>query len=222
MVFAATKNEPPRRVTAMTQRGITAMAGILIVLNLSLIGLTGWKIWQYNQPAKPAASSSAEETAVVNARTVSSANGGFSLTFPAGWDNVLRVTNGDRFMVVGPEQPWIRDDVPAAIKDVASFDDPKHIVFEAAIADNFVAPQGEANDLLIGKDKYLLSGRRYVLTYEGNDVNAQRANGDKDYVYSFALGGKRELRVTYRVYADDPTDNNKAVETIVRSIRKLK
>jgi|GEM_PF-4196474 len=203
----------------MTQRGMTATAGVLIILNLSLIALTGWKIWDYNQP-KPVVPQ--VQAPVELSQTITSSQGSFSITFPAGWDAVMRVMDSDRFVVDGSRQPLANKDVAADIKDVAYFDTDGPVVFEAAIDDDFAAPQGEANDLLIGKDKYLLSGRKYVHTYVGMDVGSQRSNGDKDYVYSFSVGGKRELRVTYRVYAADNVDNVKVVDTIVRSIRKLK
>jgi hypothetical protein len=205
----------------MRRRDVTTTGGVLIILNMSLIVLTGLRIWQVNHPT-PAQSTSQVPSAQEQSTTVTSAKGGFSLTFPAGWDSVLRVMDGDRFVVIGPEQPTVQTDTPAAVKDIAYYENTGREVLEVVIADGLPAPQGDASDVLIGKDKYLLSGRKYVYTYEGNDLDKQRSNGDKDYVYSFALGGSRELRVTYRVFSISPTDNSKVVDTIVRSIHKLK
>lgn len=205
----------------MSQRGITVAAGVLILLNLTVFGLAAWKIWQANHP-QPQAPVAETPAPVAKSTTVISANGAFSITFPAGWDRVTRVMDGDRFIIEGPQQPTADSDVQAVVNDVTGFEAGSLAVFEAAVDNDFPAPDGDAVDFLAGESKHLLSGRKYSFTYSGNSLSQTRKNGDKDYIYSFALGGNRELRVTYRVYSDDPTDNVKVVDGIVRSIRKLR
>lgn len=208
----------------MSQRGITAAAGLLIVLNVCLVATTAWMIWKANQP-KPIVESPAPQADADtsdNLRTVTSAKGAFSITFPTGWDKVLRVMDSDHFVVVGSEQPEIDADRAAKVQDVVTFDSSGPVVFEAIADEDLPAPEGEASDVLIGKGSSLLSGRKYIHKYIGNNLSGQRSNGDMDYIYSFPLGGDRELRVTYRIYADDTTNNSQTVENIVRSIRKLK
>lgn len=203
------------------QRGISAPAGLLIIMNLAVFGSTGWLIWRANHPhtTTPALTQSAT---ISNDKTVTSAKNSFTLTFPAGWDSVLRVMDSDRFVVEGPDQPEFLVDRAAKITDVISFAaaKDKDVVFDAAVGSGFAAPDGDASDFLAGSGKSLLSGRKYLHVYQGDDLTGQRSNGDKDYIYSFALGGSRELRVTYRVFAADPTDNSTVVDGIVRSIRR--
>lgn len=205
----------------MRQQGITGAAGLLIILNIVVFGMAAWKIWQVNrpQPVTPTIETPASASRSV---TATSAKGAFSITFPAGWDHVTRVMDNDRFIIEGPQQPKADSDVQAMVNDVVGFEAGELAVFEAAVDDDFLAPDGDAVDFLAGEGKYLLSGRKYSYTYTGNSLNKMRKNGDKDYVYSFPLGGKRELRVTYSVFSDDPIDNVKVVDTVVRSIHKLK
>jgi len=208
----------PRRVSTVSQRGIAAVAWVLILLNLAVFGLVGWKIWRVNQPT---AMDAPTTMAASNEVTIDSPRDSFRITFPAGWNNVLRVMDSDRFVVQGTSQPVVSEATPAKVVDVISFADKGEVVFDAAVGNNFEAPNGEASDFLFGSGKSLLSGRRYIHTYQGDDLTGTRRTGDKDYIYSFALGGSRELRVTYRVFAADPTDNVKTVDQIVRSIRRL-
>jgi hypothetical protein len=205
----------------MRQRGITGAAGLLIMLNVFVFGMAVWKIWQANhpQPEPPVAETPAP---IPNSVTATSAKGVFSITFPAGWDHVARVMNDDRFIIEGPQQPIARSDIQAVVNDVVGFEAGELAVFEAAVDDDFPSPDGDAVDFLAGEGKYLLSGRKYNYTYTGNSLNKMRKNGDKDYVYSFPLGGKRELRVTYSVFSDDPINNVKVIDNVVRSIHKLK
>jgi hypothetical protein len=128
--------------------------------------------------------------------------------------------DGDRFVVPGPRQPAVSSDRSAKVQDIATYSGAELLVFEAVVSEDLPSPDGQASDLLIGEGSSLLSGRKYVHKYSGNNLTGLRKNGDLDYVYSFSLGGKRELRVTYRVYADDPTDNSQTVEAIVHSIRR--
>jgi len=129
--------------------------------------------------------------------------------------------DSDRFVVKGTDQPVVDEAISAKVVDVISFAGTDATVFDAEVSEDFAAPSGEASDFLAGTGKGLLSGRKYVRTYQGDNLTGSRRNGDKDYIYSFALGGTRELRVTYRVFSSDPTDNVKTVDAIVRSIRRL-
>jgi hypothetical protein len=203
----------------MRQRGMTAVAAVLVLLNLALVGLTMWRIWAVQHTDQPTPSA----TSVITdgqSQTSTAARNGFSMTFPAGWNGVLRPQDRDAFFVPGKSQPGGNDQVRANVKDITTYDCQSGCVFEAAIGDNFAAPQGDANDFIIGSGNQLLSGRKYVYIYGGNDVNATRTNGDKDYTYTFSLGGKRELRVVYRVFADDPADQHDSIESIIKTIRR--
>jgi hypothetical protein len=195
---------------------MTAVAAVLVILNMALVGLTIWRVWTVQHPGMNR-SAPAVET-IDNPVTSTSVKGGFRMTFPAGWNAVLRPQDRDAFVVAGTAQPGGDDRQRANVKDITHYDCQTACVFEAAIADDFPVPQGDASDFLAGTGGHLLSGRRYINTYDGNDVNASRTNGDKDYIYTFPLGGKQELRVTYRVFADDPVDRHAVVETIAKSL----
>lgn len=156
-----------------------------------------------------------------------SSNGAFSIVFPSGWSGILRVRGEDRFVLPGTGQPDTTGSSTASIRDVASTETGPN-VFEAGIRSDYPPPQGEATDFMFGRGDSLLSGKKFVLSY-GQDVpvesGPQRGSGDLDYTYVFALGGKdgrRELRVTYRVYGSDPRNNIGTVDGVVRSIRLLK
>jgi hypothetical protein len=199
--------------------GMATAAVVLVVLNLTLIGLTAWKIWQAQQPqpAKPVPIAVAEPMVMTSA----SAKGAFSISFPEGWNTVLRVMDSDRFVVPGTTQPVASDSIAAKVTDVTTYVTATDAVFDAVVDDDFPQPQGVASDILIGTGKSLLSGKKFVNTYQGGDPRQQRANGDVDIMYSFPLGGTRELRVTYRNFSADRTDNRRVVDDIVRSIKRL-
>lgn len=190
-----------------------------------IAGLAAWWLVAGQQQPDGAAGGNEAKNTAANQRTFTSGQGLFSVTFPAGWTGILRVLDSDRFVITGSDQPSDAEGLPVGITDASSFDGKGPAVLNIEAGQGFPPPQGIATDLLVGSGQQLLSGRKYVYVYEldGSDaLGIDRKRNERDYTYVFPLGGERELRVAYSVYAADRHDQSVIVDEVVRSIRKLK
>lgn len=208
--------------------GKTAAAKLILLIAIAglagLVGFVSWSAWDSRRQAETARRQAEAAGGTVRSlppAATKSADGGFSIVFPDGW-NVTRLKDADHFVIAGTAQPEFQTGRRAMVTDADGPATDGPAVFNALIGDDLAPPQGQATDFVFGDDNGLLSGKRYVHTYDrdlGADGGQPRADGDRDYSYIFELGGSRQLRVTYRVYADDPRDNAGRIDQVVRSIR---
>lgn len=218
-----------RKRHAASGFGAVGVAMLLVVV--AVVAFGAWYVLQANDtPAGTSQDTPAAETdkAAVRPVETKSGKGGFSIIFPDGWNNIRRDKESDRFVISGTDQPEFKAGQRAMVTDVAGYGSDSAIVFSAMIHNNFAAPQGEATDFVFGKGDDLVSGKKYVYEFEQDELEGigyQRIKGDRNYTYVFPLGGsdgKRELRVTYSVYASDPRNNIEKIDEVVRTIRVLK
>jgi hypothetical protein len=199
------------------------VVGTFVVLAVAL-----WVIWHF--VLHPAVTPKA--SAIVNMQPgkpgplqMTSAQGGFSVVIPSGWGQVSKIANSDRLVIAGKSQPVEDAGHAVQVGELSSYDETIPAVLDIRIASSLPDPEGQVSDLQIGSGKQLLSGKKFVYTYDLDQTDPlghARKQGDKDYVYSFSLGSGRELRVTYSIYAADNRDQSTTIDQLVRSIRKLK
>lgn len=218
--------------TYKSQNGFSAVTIVVLLSALAAAGFFGWYVARANSDV---ARTTEKSAVAVNDKESSrqpvataSGKGGFSIVLPDGWNNVIRDKNSDLFVVAGTNQPEFGTGRRAMVVDSEGYGSDSALVFSAQIYDNFAPAMGEATDFLFGKGDDLLSGKKYVYEFDKDELEGigyQRIKGDRNYTYVFPLGGsngKRELRVTYSVYASDPRNNIDKIDEVVRSIRVLK
>jgi hypothetical protein len=203
------------------RRNANRLTVVIVAAALAAAGFIAWSMLQQRDRTEVPVAEKRQTEAQVSGK------GGFSIMLPEGW-NVIREKNADRFMVTGMVQPEFKPGQRAMVTDTDVIGSDGALVFIAEIANDLPPPRGEATDFMVGRGDELLSGKRFVHTFEQDEAVSSgvlRSKGDLDYVFTFPLGGrdgKRELRVRYSVYADDPRNNIERVDAAVRSIRLLR
>lgn len=202
---------------------------LLLIIILGVVGGGAYYVWHKNHEKKAGSSPTNSKTNTSSDATnngqsgpVTSGKGAYSISFPNGW-NVLKDDASDSFMVAGETQP-AADSSEVAKVTTTTFGGDGAFVFLATIQDKSDVPKGVAKDFTLtnGKD-HPIQGKKYVYEYEadtpaGLGASDERIKGDRDYNYVFDLGGGKELRVMYSVYASDPRNLVSTVDQIVNSI----
>lgn len=149
---------------------------------------------------------------------VTSAQNAFTVRIPDGWGEVLRPADTDWLLIRGQKQPVYIEGNPVKVTDLPGYGTDGPHVLTVMIHDNFAESEGVSSDFVAGT----LKGKKYVLEYTQDTEPGigQRYKGDKQYQYRFPLDGKKQLVVTYQVYADiDNKDQSSIVDQVVKSIR---
>ena len=199
---------------------LQALAVLLAVL------VVGWLAWRVLAgPGEPVVdpvgnNGTGEPAADAEHEPVRSAEGGFSMVVPDGWQGILRMQGADWFILSGEAQPQTIPGAPANVEDADMVNSGPY-VFQAQLGTGFGEPKGEAIDFIAGSGDKHLSGKRYLWDAALSPSDPPDM-GTKIYTYVFALGGDRQLRVSYVVHESDPRDMVVEVDKVVRSIKVLK
>lgn len=154
---------------------------------------------------------------------IRSAKGGFTVSIPQGWEELLRAQDIDGLMIKDTKQPTESAGKEVQVADVEIFCCHGPNVFSLRITDNFAEPQGDSTEITInnGDKTNVLTGKKYVYEYPAdfNDTYVTRIKGDRDYAYVFNLSASKNLIVQYSVYASDPRNQIETIDALVQSIR---
>ncbi len=203
---------------------------LLFIILLGVVGGGGYYVYHKNHEKKADTSQQASTSKDQNNSTddgriepATSGKGAYSISFPNGW-NVLKDTASDTFMVSGKDQPAANSNQAAKVT-AFTFGGDGAFIFLSTIQDKSAAPKGVAKDFTLtnGKD-HPIRGKKYVYEYTVDTPSGlgssddERIKGDRDYTYVFDLGGGKELRIMYSVYASDPRNLSATVDMLVNTI----
>jgi hypothetical protein len=151
-----------------------------------------------------------------------SGQGAFSVMFPDGWADIIKVLDSDWFLIGGNKQPEAVSGESVKVTELASYGGDSQSIFSILLHDNFAAPEGVPTEytLVNGKENPI-SGKKYIHEYTADTevgIGYLRIKGDRDYTYVFDVGNGKELRIYYSVYNSDPSNQIEIVDTIVDSI----
>jgi hypothetical protein len=156
---------------------------------------------------------------------VVSSKGRFTVSIPNGWE-IQSATEYDGFLIRGEKQPTMDTSKKLKVTKIDSFCCHGPDVFSMKVDEKQQTPRGEVTDFTVnnGDKTNMLTGKKYVYEYD-QDLKGDyvtRVKGDRDYVYTFDVGGGKELVINYSVYASDPKNQISTIDKLVQSLRLQK
>lgn len=224
------------------QRSNSAIKRFLLILLLIVISSVSYYVWQSKNQTSSILDNASETSQSQNKtnylggvvfdskncpdgyRTeVTSGKSSFSICIADGWGPIQRVAGSDELWLVGLKQQETQVGKPVKVLEAAHGPLEGGALFAVFIEASSKAPQGHPTKFGFGKDENALQGMRYVYEYPRDTpagyMDSDRIKGDRDYVYVFDLGNRKQLRVWYSIYAVDPRNNIQTIDAMVRTIR---
>lgn len=149
-----------------------------------------------------------------------------TVSFPIGWQGIIRPLDRDAFYLPGTTQPTAATGRSTEVTDIATYDNRSPYVFSLLVSeDPTPQPEGTATDFSFGEDDSI-AGKKYTQRYskDTETTNGRRSDGDMKYTYVFTIedegdeGDELELRIEYNVYQTDPRNQVDLVDEMVRTI----